>query len=81
MAQQARRSPERDDGNGHGTRQPDHELESLEEDQTIPPRPEELIADAGRIAPESAADPATEPAAEAVTEPVTEPGHSQRPAE
>ncbi|HEX6057200.1 MAG TPA: hypothetical protein VFY98_15400 [Intrasporangium sp.] len=28
--------------------QPDHELEILEFDQTIPPRPEEIIADAGR---------------------------------
>jgi hypothetical protein len=26
---------------------PDHELEVLEDDQTIPPRPEEVIADAG----------------------------------
>ncbi|MEO6997622.1 MAG: hypothetical protein ABI112_06015 [Terracoccus sp.] len=26
--------------------QPDHELEVLEEDQTVPPRPEEEIADA-----------------------------------
>lgn len=25
--------------------QPDHELEVLEEDQTVPPRPEEAIAD------------------------------------
>ena len=28
--------------------QPDHELEVLEDDQTVPPRPEELIADAAR---------------------------------
>ncbi|HEY9496316.1 MAG TPA: hypothetical protein VIR15_15805 [Intrasporangium sp.] len=28
--------------------QPDHELEILEDDQTVPPRPEELIADAAR---------------------------------
>ena len=28
--------------------QPDHEFEVLEDDQTVPPRPEELIADAGR---------------------------------
>jgi hypothetical protein len=28
--------------------QPDHELEILEYDQTVPPRPEEVIADAGR---------------------------------
>ncbi|MER7071064.1 hypothetical protein [Terrabacter sp. NPDC000476] len=27
------------------TSQPDHELEVLEEDQTVPPRPEENIAD------------------------------------
>ena len=27
--------------------QPDHEFEVLEDDQTVPPRPEELIADAG----------------------------------
>lgn len=30
--------------------QPDHELEVLEEDQTVPPRPEEAIADADRPA-------------------------------
>jgi hypothetical protein len=28
--------------------QPDHELELLEDDETIPPRPEEDIADAVR---------------------------------
>ena len=28
------------------TAQPDHELEILEDDQTVPPRPEEQIADA-----------------------------------
>jgi hypothetical protein len=28
------------------TEQPDHELEVLEVDQTVPPRPEEIIADA-----------------------------------
>lgn len=28
--------------------QPDHELEVLEDDETIPPRPEESIADAAR---------------------------------
>jgi hypothetical protein len=28
--------------------QPDHELEVLEEDQTVPPRPEEAIADVDR---------------------------------
>ena len=30
--------------------QPDHELEILEDDQTVPPRPEEVIADAGSSA-------------------------------
>ena len=30
--------------------QPDHELEVLEEDQTVPPRPEEEIADAPGLA-------------------------------
>jgi hypothetical protein len=30
------------------TQQPDHELEVLEDDQTVPPRPEEAIADAAR---------------------------------
>ena len=29
--------------------QPDHELEVLEEDQTVPPRPEEAIADVNRL--------------------------------
>jgi hypothetical protein len=29
------------------TEVPDHELEVLEEDETVPPRPEEEIADAG----------------------------------
>lgn len=28
--------------------QPNHELEVLEEDQTVPPRPEEAIADVDR---------------------------------
>jgi hypothetical protein len=28
------------------TEQPDHELEVLEDDETVPPRPEELVADA-----------------------------------
>ena len=27
--------------------QPDHELEVLEDDETVPPRPEEAVADAG----------------------------------
>ena len=30
------------------TERPDHELEVLEDDQTVPPRPEEVIADASR---------------------------------
>lgn len=29
------------------TQHPDHELEVLEDDETVPPRPEEDIADAG----------------------------------
>ena len=36
---------------------PDHELEVLEDDQTIPPRPEEVIADAGPAGPEQAPAP------------------------
>lgn len=32
------------------TVQPDHELEVLEDDENVPPRPEELIADAGQVA-------------------------------
>ncbi|NHC45283.1 hypothetical protein [Motilibacter aurantiacus] len=28
--------------------QPDHELEELEEDSSVPPRPEEAVADAGQ---------------------------------
>jgi hypothetical protein len=31
---------------------PDHELEVLEDDETVPPRPEEVIADAARESPE-----------------------------
>ena len=31
----------------------DHELEVLEDDQNVPPRPEEQIADASDTAPES----------------------------
>ncbi|GAA5163989.1 hypothetical protein [Ornithinimicrobium tianjinense] len=34
---------------------PDHELEVLEEDQTVPPRPEEVIADADRPRDDAAA--------------------------
>ena len=37
---------------------PDHELEVLEEDQTVPPRPEEVIADADRPRDDDAADTA-----------------------
>jgi hypothetical protein len=33
------------------TEQPDHELEVLEDDETVPPRPEEVIADAARESP------------------------------
>ncbi len=48
------------------THTPDHELEVLEEDQTVPPRPEEQIADAREDAPTEApaapdADPAPAP--------------------
>jgi hypothetical protein len=39
------------------TAQPDHELDVLEDDQTVPPRPEEAIADAVR---ESLGPPAQE---------------------
>jgi len=42
--------------------QPDHEFEVLEDDQTVPPRPEEVIADAARSGQEAsaaAAEPAT----------------------
>jgi hypothetical protein len=40
----------------------DHELEVLEEDQTVPPRPEEQIADAREDASEAdAADPTSAP--------------------
>jgi hypothetical protein len=45
--------------------QPDHELEILEYDQTIPPRPEEVIADATRTSydlPEAGAAASPEPA-------------------
>ena len=37
--------------------QPDHELEILEDDQTVPPRPEEVIADAGSGFANHASDP------------------------
>jgi hypothetical protein len=33
------------------TELPDHELEVLEDDETVPPRPEEVIADASRESP------------------------------
>lgn len=32
--------------------QPDHEIEALEDDQTVPPRPEEIVADAARLTQE-----------------------------
>jgi hypothetical protein len=32
------------------SQQPDHELEVLEDAETVPPRPEEVIADAGDTA-------------------------------
>ncbi len=43
------------------TQQPDHEIESLEVDQTVPPRPEEEAADASRAdaGPASAPGPAS----------------------
>jgi hypothetical protein len=34
------------------TERPDHELEVLEDDQTVPPRPEEEVADADRHTPQ-----------------------------
>ena len=41
----------------------DHEFEVLEDDQTVPPRPEELIADAATRVEASGADgPAPQPA-------------------
>ena len=41
---------------------PDHELEVLEEDQTVPPRPEEQIADAREDVPTAAPDaPGSDP--------------------
>lgn len=46
--------------------QPDHEFEVLEDDQTVPPRPEEVIADAARSdqeASEATAEPASTAAA------------------
>ena len=49
--------------------QPDHELEVLEDDQTVPPRPEELIADAGgddwRQAADQSADAAPQTTSDA----------------
>jgi hypothetical protein len=42
----------------------DHELEVLEDDQTVPPRPEEAVADAERepvVAPRDPADEAVSP--------------------
>jgi hypothetical protein len=48
------------------TVQPDHEFEVLEDDQTVPPRPEEAIADAARVTQE-APDPAAPGTATAAT--------------
>ena len=42
------------------TERPDHELEALEPDPTVPPRPEEEVADAARAEPEN---PVAQPAA------------------
>jgi hypothetical protein len=39
------------------TEQPDHELAVLEIDQTVPPRPEEEIADLGRDSDVTKAEP------------------------
>lgn len=39
------------------TDQPDHEFEILEDDETVPPRPEELIADAAESGPRNDLDP------------------------
>jgi hypothetical protein len=39
------------------TEQPDHELAVLEVDQTVPPRPEEEIADVGRGPDATMTDP------------------------
>jgi hypothetical protein len=39
------------------TEQPDHELAVLEVDQTVPPRPEEEIADLGRDSDATNAEP------------------------
>lgn len=37
--------------------QPDHELEELEDDTRVPPRPEEVVADAGGDDSEGSLDP------------------------
>ncbi len=47
--------------------QPDHELEILEDDQTVPPRPEELIADAGSAGAQQPADESATDVAGAAT--------------
>lgn len=41
--------------------QPDHELEVLEEDQTVPPRPEEAIADVDHSSEDEEAPDGTAP--------------------
>lgn len=45
--------------------QPDHQLEELRTDSSVPPRPEEEVADAGRAEPPAgeAPRPSTAPAA------------------
>jgi hypothetical protein len=45
------------------TEQPDHEIVDLEDDPTVPPRPEEEIADAGTaVAAAGLVPPVVEPA-------------------
>ena len=41
--------------------QPDHEFEVLEDDQTVPPRPEEVIADASRPGGQEGPEPESAP--------------------
>jgi hypothetical protein len=45
--------------------QPDHELEDLEDDQSVPPRPEETIADAPGHEGAADVDASTEPPGDA----------------
>jgi hypothetical protein len=51
------------------TAQHDHELEVLEDDQTVPPRPEEAVADAERESAADASDRVAEPPATPVSGP------------